>query len=55
MELFVSPIQITHTEKFSAELAFTETYKAHRDDPPAIREACCLRAGSGDLQTHPPG
>ncbi len=44
MELFVSPIQITHTEKFSAELAFTETYKAHRDDPPAIREACCLRA-----------
>ena len=34
----------THTDKFALELAFTETYRQHIHDHPAIREAHCLRA-----------
>jgi len=30
--------------KFAMELQFTETYRRHQHDHPAIREACCLRA-----------
>jgi pyruvate-formate lyase len=30
-------------DPFALELAFTETYKTHLDDDPAIREAHCLR------------
>ncbi len=29
---------------FEAELRFTDVYRQHRDAPPAIREAACLRA-----------
>lgn len=32
-----------HSEKFSVERSFTETYRQHIHDDPAIREAHCLR------------
>ena len=31
------------SQKFALELEFTETYRRHLDDDPAIREAYCLR------------
>ncbi|HAB53055.1 MAG TPA: hypothetical protein DCE80_12950, partial [Ignavibacteriales bacterium] len=31
------------SEKFKTELLFTETYKKHLNDNPAIREAMCLK------------
>jgi pyruvate-formate lyase len=44
LALFDSFTNMTHTENFSVELAFTETYRQHIHDHPAIREAHCLRA-----------
>jgi pyruvate-formate lyase len=44
MALFDSLQSMTHTDKFSIELEFTETYRRHIHDHPAIREAHCLRA-----------
>jgi len=44
MALFDSTNPTTHTEKFSAELAFTDTYRQHIHEHPAIREAHCLCA-----------
>src|SRR5512137_1626290 len=32
-----------HSENFSVEQSFTETYRQHIHDDPAIREAHCLR------------
>ena len=49
MALFDSPTIMTHTDKFAVELAFTETYRQHLLDHPAIREAHCLRAQFPDL------
>ena len=44
MALLNSHTTMTHTDDFSVELAFTETYQQHILDDPAIREAHCLRA-----------
>ena len=35
---------MTHTANFEAEQAFTQSYRQHIHDHPAIREAYCLRA-----------
>ena len=43
MALFESVNPRTHTEFFSVEQSFTETYRQHIHDHPAIREAYCLR------------
>ena len=44
MALFDSHTSVTLTDQFAAELEFTETYRQHILDHPAIREAHCLRA-----------
>ena len=44
MALFDSLNIRAHTQDFSVEQAFTETYRQHLQDHPAIREAYCLRA-----------
>ena len=44
MALLESLNYTLHSEKFSVELSFTETYRLHRFEDPAIREAHCLRA-----------
>jgi pyruvate-formate lyase len=44
MALLESLNTTLHSEKFSVELSFTETYRQHIQDDPAIREAHCLRA-----------
>ena len=44
MALFDSPTTMTRSDDFAVELEFTETYRQHILDHPAIREAHCLRA-----------
>jgi pyruvate-formate lyase len=44
MTLFDSHSSMTRTAPFAAELEFTETYRQHILDDPAIREAYCLRS-----------
>ncbi|HTX90107.1 MAG TPA: pyruvate formate lyase family protein [Anaerolineales bacterium] len=44
MALFESANPRIHSEKYSVELAFTETYRRHIHDHPAIREARCLQS-----------
>jgi len=44
MALFDTLNTITHTDHYSVERTFTETYRQHIHEAPAIREAHCLRA-----------
>ncbi len=43
MALFDTLNTMIHTDNFTVERIFTETYQQHIQDHPAIREACCLR------------
>jgi pyruvate-formate lyase len=43
LALFDSLNSMVHTDNSSVERAFTETYRQHLHDHPAIREAYCLR------------
>ncbi|HVM72980.1 MAG TPA: pyruvate formate lyase family protein, partial [Anaerolineales bacterium] len=44
MTLFDSPTSMTQTDDRAVELEFSETYRQHILDDPALREAHCLRA-----------